>query len=100
MYGEDTDWAFRIKANGWRIMYTPITKVRHVKRASSSRDRSKTIRYFYDAMRIFYREHYWASYPRWISMLILLAVGARERIELIAIRLRPRSEASVKRTGR
>jgi GT2 family glycosyltransferase len=89
MYGEDTDWAFRIKEHGWRIVYTPITKVLHVKRASSSRDRSRTIGYFYDAMRIFYRQHYWPIYPRWISMLVLLAVGARERIELIGVRLRP-----------
>lgn len=88
MYGEDTDWSFRIKEHGWRIVYTPITKVLHVKRASSSRDRSRTIGYFYDAMRIFYRQHYWPIYPRWVSMLVFLAVGARERIELIGVRLR------------
>ncbi len=93
MYGEDTDWAFRIKADGWRIMYTPITKVRHVKRASSSRDRSRTIRYFYDSMRIFYREHYWSSSPRWVSMLITVAIGARERIELIGAWLGRQLEA-------
>jgi GT2 family glycosyltransferase len=100
MYGEDTDWAFRIKANDWRIMYTPITKVRHVKRASSRRDRSRTIRYFHDSMRIFYREHYWSAYPRWMSVLVLTAIGARERIELIGVRLAPRSETSAQRSGR
>lgn len=100
MYGEDTDWAFRIKASGWRIVYTPITKVRHVKRASSRRDRSRTIRYFHDSMRIFYREHYWPAYPRWISVIILLAIGARERIELTGARIGPRPEPSVKRTER
>ena len=91
MYGEDTDWAFRIKAAGWRIMYTPSTKVRHVKRASSRRDRVKTIGYFYESMRIFYRAHYWAVYPRWISHLIMIAISARERMELIGVRLRRRS---------
>ena len=88
MYGEDTDWAFRIKAAGWKIMYTPVTKVRHIKRASSRGDRVKTIGYFYDSMRIFYREHYWAVYPRWTSTLVFLALGARERVELIGVRLR------------
>jgi GT2 family glycosyltransferase len=88
MYGEDTDWAFRIKAAGWRITYTPLTKVRHIKRASSRGDRTKTIGYFYDSMRIFYREHYWAAYPRWTSALVFLALGARERVELIGVRLR------------
>ena len=31
MYGEDLDWAFRIKEAGWRVMYTPITTVLHTK---------------------------------------------------------------------
>jgi GT2 family glycosyltransferase len=99
MYGEDTDWAFRIKASGWRIVYTPIATVRHVKRASSRRDRSRTIGYFYESMRIFYREHYSAAYPRWISMVIMLAIGARERMELIWARLKPQA-ASLRRTER
>ena len=36
MYGEDLDWAYRMKKAGWRIMYAPITTVTHVKRAASS----------------------------------------------------------------
>jgi GT2 family glycosyltransferase len=84
MYGEDTDWAYRIKQAGWRIMYVPRTKVRHLKRASSRKYRSRTIRHFYDAMRIFYRTHYAAIYPRWITAAVLSAIEARERIELTA----------------
>jgi GT2 family glycosyltransferase len=84
MYGEDTDWAYRIKQAGWRIMYVPRTKVRHLKRASSRMYRSRTIRYFYDAMRIFYRTHYASIYPRWMTAAVLSAIGARERLELAA----------------
>ena len=84
MYGEDTDWAYRIKQAGWRIMYVPRTKVRHLKRASSRKYRSRTIRHFYDAMRIFYRTHYSKVYPRWMNAAVLSAIGARERIELTA----------------
>jgi GT2 family glycosyltransferase len=91
MYGEDTDWAFRIKAGGWTIMYAPITRVRHVKRASSRKVRSKTIRYFHDAMRMFYRQHYLAVYPRPVSWVVLGAITAREQIELLALRLGVRS---------
>lgn len=90
MYGEDIDWAVRIKAAGWRIMYAPVTKVRHVKRASSSHDRPRTIRCFYKSMRIFYREHYWPVYPRWVSALVFLALAVRERIELMGAYLGPR----------
>ena len=32
--GEDLDWAYRIKAAGWKIYYNPAVVVQHVKRAS------------------------------------------------------------------
>jgi N-acetylglucosaminyl-diphospho-decaprenol L-rhamnosyltransferase len=92
MYGEDIDWAFRMKQAGWRVMYTPAAIAHHVKRASSSRARSRTIRAFHEAMRIFYRQHYEESYPRLVSWVIYRAIDAREAIELAAHRLR-RSEA-------
>ena len=82
MYGEDMDWAFRIKRAGWRINYVPITSVRHVKRASSRKNRSKTIRWFYDAMRIFYRKHYRGRYPAWVTAAVMAAIGIREHLEL------------------
>jgi len=84
MYGEDTDWAYRIKRAGWRVMYVPTTTVRHLKRSSSRKYRSRTIRYFYDAMRLFYDDHYMPVYPRPITMAIHMAIGARKRVELAA----------------
>jgi N-acetylglucosaminyl-diphospho-decaprenol L-rhamnosyltransferase len=87
MYGEDTDWAFRIKAAGWRIMYVPTATVRHLKRSSSRKYRALTIGYFYDAMRLFYDEHYKPMYPGPITLAIHLAIAARRRLELTANRL-------------
>jgi len=84
MYGEDLDWAFRMKSAGWRIVYTARTTVRHEKRASSRLDRARTIRQFHDAMRIFYRVHYANQYPRIASWLIYRAIDTREAIELAA----------------
>ena len=87
MYGEDLDWAFRIKQAGWRVMYTPVTTVTHVKRASSRQQRSVAIRAFYDAMRIFYRRHYEQRYPRPVAWLTYLGINLREAIELASARL-------------
>jgi len=84
MYGEDTDWAYRIKRVGWRIMYVPTTTVRHLKRSSSRKYRSRTIRYFYDAMRLFYDDHYEPVYPRPVTIAIHVAIAARKRLELAA----------------
>ncbi len=88
MYGEDMDWAMRMKRAGWRVMYTPSTTVRHVKRASSRHSRPRTIHAFHDAMRIFYREYYQNAYPRWLSWAVYRSIDVREALELSVERLR------------
>ncbi|MHA2380555.1 MAG: glycosyltransferase family 2 protein, partial [Candidatus Thorarchaeota archaeon] len=35
MYGEDLDWAYRIKKVGWKVYYNPEVTVLHYKRAAS-----------------------------------------------------------------
>ena len=57
MYGEDLDWAYRIKQAGWKIWYYPRVVVYHHKGAAS-RGNVKVRRAFYDAMAIFVRKHY------------------------------------------
>ena len=84
LYGEDTDWAYRMKQAGWRIWYVPSTTVRHVKRSSSRNHRRFAIGHFYRAMRIFYRQHYEPIYPWWVNVTVLGAIKARERVELTA----------------
>ena len=37
MYGEDLDWAYRIKRAGWKIVYYPEAVATHVKRAASAK---------------------------------------------------------------
>lgn len=73
MYGEDLDWAFRIKSMGWKVMYNPQVVVRHVKRAASRRSPKAQFE-FYRAMLIFYRKHFQSTTPRGIHILVLLAL--------------------------
>ena len=80
MYGEDLDWAFRIKAAGWKVYYNPAVQVLHVKRAAS-RHSSRAHIEFYRAMDIFYRKHYAAQTPRWVHVLVVTAIALRRRIE-------------------
>ncbi len=76
MYGEDLDWAFRIRNAGWKVMYTPQVVVRHVKRAASRRSPKAQFE-FYRAMLIFYRKHFRTTTPNWIHALVLLALLAK-----------------------
>ncbi len=79
MYGEDLDWAYQIKANGWKIFYNPAVTVTHVKRASSRRSPKAQIE-FYRAMDIFYRKFYADTTPFWLHGLIILGIKIRWRL--------------------
>lgn len=74
MYGEDLDWAYRIKQADWRIYYNADVTVLHYKEAASKGDRAIRLRTryeFYRAMYLFYRKHYAATTPFWLHGLVL-----------------------------
>lgn len=75
MYGEDLDWAYRIKAVGWGIYYNPAVTVLHVKRAASRQNPRAQVE-FWRAMEIFYRKHYAAQTPCWVHYLLLATIRA------------------------
>lgn len=76
MYGEDIDWAKRIKDRGWKVIYNPGVVAYHVKRASSRQNRRAQLE-FYRAMLIFYYKHYHAHTSRWLHSLIVLGVALK-----------------------
>jgi GT2 family glycosyltransferase len=83
MYGEDLDWAYRIKQYGWRIVYYPRVQVWHYKRASSTRRAIPSIHAFYEAMRIFHRKHVAATTPAPLNWLIASGITLKELIALV-----------------
>ncbi|MEA3376211.1 MAG: glycosyltransferase family 2 protein [Chloroflexota bacterium] len=86
MYGEDLDWAYRIKDAGWRIYYNPDVTVLHVKKASTRQNPRAQIE-FYRAMEIFYRKHF-ASQTTWfVHSLIIGAISARLALERLRVAL-------------
>ncbi len=59
LYGEDLDFCYRAAQAGWKILYYPEARVTHFKRASSSRRPRESNFHFYNAMRLFYRKHFY-----------------------------------------
>jgi len=86
MYGEDLDWAYRIKAAGWRVYYNSAVTVLHVKRASTRQNPRAQVE-FYRAMDIFYRKHYAAETPWWFHALIVSAISLRQGFERLRLAL-------------
>ena len=82
MYGEDLDWAYRIKAAGWKVYYNPAVTVLHVKRAASRHSPKAQVE-FYRAMDIFYRKHYATQTPWWLHLLIVGSITLRKKLEQV-----------------
>jgi len=93
MYGEDLDWAYRIKKAGWKVYYNPQVTVLHYKRAASRHSRKASYE-FYRAMHIFYRKHYAATTPFWLHWLVLGGITLRGGLAMLSskLRFRPQSE--------
>jgi GT2 family glycosyltransferase len=80
MYGEDLDWAYRIKQCGWQVYYYPRVVVQHIKRASSGQSNAGAAKAKYEfdrAMWLFYRKHYQAATPRPIDALVRFGLGLK-----------------------
>ncbi len=94
MYGEDLDWAYRMKQAGWKVYYNAAVTVLHYKEASSRR--SRKARYeFYRAMYLFYKKHYAAQTPLWLHWLIVSGILLRGGLALTAAMFRKGAEKRV-----
>lgn len=69
LYGEDLDWALRIKEAGWKVYYYPEVTVLHYKKVSSQKN-TRARDEFFRAMLIFYRKHYASRTPWWLDKLV------------------------------
>lgn len=84
-YGEDLDLSYRIKNLGYKIIYYPLYEILHLKHTSGlkkqdSAIRKKSKRYFFDAMRIFYRKHYENTHPWFVNKVVYFFIDLKERI--------------------
>lgn len=91
MYGEDLDWAFRIKERGWKVFYYPEARALHFKGASSSRRSYRLIVEFYRAMYLFHRKHYARQTFALINWLIAVGIFLRACVALGLNLTRPAS---------
>jgi N-acetylglucosaminyl-diphospho-decaprenol L-rhamnosyltransferase len=95
MYGEDLDWAFRIKEHGWKVFYYPKAHALHYKGASSSRRSYRLIVEFYRAMYLFHRKHYAPQTFALINWLVAAGIFLRACVALGLNLFRPAAEKRV-----
>ncbi len=99
-YGEDLDLCYRFKNAGYKIVYTPITKIVHYKGASSgikshskhlskaSREsKIKVLNESTRAMSLFYKKHYMDKYPKLITYTVLASIKFINTVRLLKVQL-------------
>lgn len=73
--GEDLDLSWRIKQQGWKIMYYPKVSIVHLKKVSKKLgDRLKNEVSGVKSMEIFYKKHMWDRYPFYINYLVVAGI--------------------------
>lgn len=77
MYGEDIDLCWRFKQMGMKVWYYPKVFITHFKGSSSAKMPFKALKWFHDAMWIFYKKHYAADYPFLFNRLVFVGIYLR-----------------------
>lgn len=75
MYGEDIDWAYRIRKKGWKILFTPSATILHKKKQSGRANTVKQRRvtteiYFHKYNWLFYTKNYARVYGPWLTFFV------------------------------
>ena len=94
--GEDIEFCYSLKEKGWKIFFYPDEKIIHYKGSSSglwssaSKKVDKKVKiasakHGVDAMRIFYKKHFYKKYPPLIRDLILAGIKALEHYRKVKI---------------
>lgn len=87
MYGEDIDLCYRIKEQGYRVVYFADASMTHRKGASGLHTKSRTIiKHFYRAMTLFYDKHYKKQYPLPVTWLVHFGIWLKYRLTLLSRR--------------
>lgn len=82
MYGEDLDLCYRIKQQGYRVVYYGKVSFLHLHGQSGLVRSEKVIGYFYDAMNLFYEKHYENKYNAFTGFLVKTAISFKRHLAI------------------
>jgi len=84
MYGEDLDWFYRMKSEGFKIYYVPTTKIIHYKGESTRAAGYDAIKMFYKAQIQFVKKHFGPSKSFLTVILLYIGIVLRASVSYAA----------------
>lgn len=82
MYSEETDWCYRIKKTGWKVLYISNVAIYHLGGGSADRSSFMQLTLLYYSKILFFRKHYgdyWSTLLRY-GLVIVNTLGLIRRI--------------------
>lgn len=83
MYGEEVEWCYRIKKQGYKIIFTDVTKIVHIGRGSHKKVSTAAFVGEFKGLRYFYEKH--KSGLSLQLLRLLLKIGALARIVIFGL---------------
>lgn len=93
LYGEDIEFSYRLKEEGWKIMFLPNVRTLHYKGVTSGikkhtkkmskaskETRKRSARASAEAMKIFYKKHYLDKYPKIVTFIVLFGISLLKKL--------------------
>ena len=77
MYFEETDWCYRFKKAGWKILFTPDAEIVHLGGGSSKQVRSEMFQQHIRSMLLFFKKHTGGRSYRLACVLLALCFFLR-----------------------
>ena len=100
-YGEDIDFCFRVKKDGFQVYFVPSVKITHFKGMSSGikkhSEKQSTASFEtkiratiarFAVMKIFYRKHYNDGRSKYLMPFIFAAIKLKEQLTLLNLKIR------------
>jgi GT2 family glycosyltransferase len=72
MYSEETDWCYRFKKGGWKVVFTPKADIIHLLGASTKKRRAEMTLQVWGSLLLFFKKH--RSVPAYATMCFLIAI--------------------------
>jgi len=82
LFLEETDWCFRARRAGWRVVYNPQVSIIHLGEHSVNQNPQRNLPQFYRSYVQFYRKHASLAPPRVAALKSIIGAAAVVRILL------------------
>jgi GT2 family glycosyltransferase len=86
LFLEETDWCYRAKQAGWRVVYDPLVSLVHLGKHSVNQNPHRNLPQFYRSYIQFYRKHFSLAPFRLGLLKTIIAAAALVRIALWQMR--------------